>query len=209
MGYFFSQAGMIVNGTGIDTVNDAAPGLTVASFTGQNAFYGSLGGAWALDDAKALALSSLTATLTRCYGGVYLYVQTKAASTAAPARGVPCYWDTSALGGAINYVVTPDATATNVLACAGVYLGAPTKGNYCYIQALGIGPTLYKTSPTDTTIGDIVFLNTTSENFDANLPGSATAAQQAYKVGNAYTIPVSAVVGLTFLQEGGIIVPNL
>jgi hypothetical protein len=208
MGYFYSQVGMIVNGTGIDTVNDPAPGLAVASFTGQNAFYGALGGAFSMDDAKALTLSSLTGTLTRCYGGLYLYVQTKAGSTTAPARGVPCYWDTSANSGAINYVVTPDATSTNITQMAGVYLGAPTKGNYCYIQALGLGPTLYKASPTDTTIGDIVFINSTNANFDANTNGSATAAQQALKAGVAYTIPVTAAVGLTWLQQGGIIVPN-
>src|SRR6266446_3071285 len=85
-----------------------------------------------LDDATALALSD-TAVGT-LYGGVYEYILSKAASTAAPAVGVPAFFlaaDVTSTTG-LNYEVTPDAAPTAAIPTffQGVYINALTKGNY-------------------------------------------------------------------------------
>jgi hypothetical protein len=68
-------------------------------------------------------------------GGVFQLVQTKAGSTIAPAKGLLAWWDPTQTDG--DFVVTPDIpTGSSLL--AGVYLNAPTKGNYTIIQVHGL-----------------------------------------------------------------------
>ena len=100
--------------------------------------------------------------------GAYMLVQTKAGTSAAPARGIAAFWDTNANSGFAKYVVTPDISATIISDFAGIYVDAPTKGWYCWIQIAGLTSLLCKTSSvTSNVIGDLaVFTGLTTNTFD-------------------------------------------
>jgi len=190
----------------LNDVNDAEAGSWIASAV-QPRFGGVLGKILQLTDAEALRLSDIA--IGTLFGGEYQYVLTKTGSTAAPARGTLAFWDTLANAGATGAVVTPDVTATNITQVAGIYLSAPTKGNYCFIQVWGRATAKYLAAVTDTTIGDIVFVDVTPTNtVDANTPAAATAAQQAKKIGIAYEAPANAGLKQIWLQRGGALCPN-
>lgn len=119
------------------------------------------------DDAEALKLSlTSTGTLRQ---GAYMLVRTKAGTSASPARGIGCFWDTNANAGPANRVVTPDISATIISDFAGVYVDVPAKGDYCWIQVAGLATVLCKTSSvTSNVIGDVaVFTGLTTNTIDA------------------------------------------
>lgn len=163
--------------TALNSINDSQPGSSFTSPTGNPLYGGIVGQSYQLSYANAQKQSS------NLYGGIYLYVQFLSTSTASNARGQIVFWSTAS-NGDFNYVVTPDPT-TALTQVAGVTLNAVTKGNYGFIQIAGLATVLCKASVTDTTAGDIGFVVSDSSlgKVDANVPGSATAAQQAVKLG--------------------------
>lgn len=179
----------------LNDVNDPAPGVPLASSSASGSiiqpYYGQVGKRLVLTTAMALKLSDTT--IGTLYEGIYQYVQTKSGSTAAPARGGAVYWDDLT-----SYIVTPDVTTSNVGLFAGVYLSAPTKGNWCFIQIAGKASVLFKASPTKTTpaAGDAVVLNGTSTN-TADVLADATGVTWAtikLMLGVAIAAPTTAAI---------------
>jgi hypothetical protein len=148
----------------LNDANDVAPGSLVADAV-QPRWGGLPGNLISLTETEANKLSDTA--IGTLHVGCYQYVQTKSGSTAAPARGIPCFWDTLANNNYGQYIVTPDATAGKDGLFAGVYISAPTKGNYCWIQLQGLCTIKYRASVTDTTAGDLVILVTATNTFDA------------------------------------------
>jgi hypothetical protein len=165
-------------------------------------YLGQLGKILVVDDAEASRLSLSSVGTLRA--GAYMLVKTKSGSSASPARGIAAFWDTSANGGVAGAVVTPDMAATSSF--AGIYINAPTKGNYCWIQVRGLVSLLCKTSSvTSNVIGDLcVFTGLTTNTFDgiADATDYMTSAG-AYKrvVGQWYEAPVADAIKLAFLQK--------
>jgi len=136
-----------ISGKGkLNAVDDQYVGGPVNQLTGLPFYRGQLGAKLAVDHEHAADLSDTSvATL---YGGIYRYVQTKAGSTAAPARGLVAFYATAADVQAD--VVTPDAPA-NDGCIAGIYISAPTKGQYCWIQVSGLAGVKFRASITRAT----------------------------------------------------------
>jgi hypothetical protein len=186
----------------LNDVNDAAPGVPVSTAQASGSiiqpYFGMVGKRLVCTYAMANDLSDTT--IGQLYEGIYQYVQTRAGSTAAPARGALCYWDDYE-----NYIVSPDvsASATNPFIghgpgansglFAGVYLSAPTKGNYCFIQIAGKASVLFKQTITNTTpaAGDFILSDgTTSATADDTTQStSVTMALAKLILGVALTTP--------------------
>jgi hypothetical protein len=147
-----------------------------------------------LDDATALALSDTT--VGTLYGGIYVYVGSKAASTAAPALGVPAFFLAADIG--TVYEVTPDAQPTAAIATFlwGVYINAISKGNWGWIQTGGIATVKYQGTVTGTAAGDTVStgVSQTPPAFDAGV-ATYTAILAAGTLGVAITAPSNAGTG--------------
>ena len=170
-------------------VNDSQPGTSFVSPTGGQIWAGIVGQTWQINDANALIRSDTT--ISTLYGGIYQYVQFLSTSTAANAKGQIVFY--SSVANRAGFIVTPDPT-TALSQVAGVTLGAVTKGNYGIIQIAGLANVLCKATVTDTTAGDVGFVVSDSSigKVDANTPASATAAQQAAKIGIFLDAPANA-----------------
>jgi hypothetical protein len=87
-----------------------------------------------LGEADANALDD--STVGTLYGGIYQYVRTKTASTAAFTRAHAAFWDTAVA--ASQYQVTADESgAQGVGLFAGVLINTLTKGYNWWIQCAG------------------------------------------------------------------------
>lgn len=179
--------------TALNSINDSQPGSSFVSPTGGQPFAGIVGQTYQLSNANAQRQS------TSLWGGIYMYVQFLSTSTASNARGQIVFFDT--LAHAKTYVVTPDPP-TALTQVAGVTLNAVTKGNWGWIQIAGLATVLCKASVTDTTLGDIGFVVSDSSlgKVDANVSSSATAAQQALKLGIFMEAPANGGLKLLWLQ---------
>lgn len=165
------------------------------------AYGGNLGKLYVIDDAEAAKLSLTSIGILRV--GVYMCVKTKLGSTAAPARGLAAFWDTSANGGVAGAIVTPDMTATS--SCAGVYINAPTKGNYCWVQVAGLATLQCRAAVTTTTIGDIaIFTSLTTNTFDSTADATAggvdTAGEYKAIIGQWYEAPANSGLKLAWID---------
>lgn len=159
-----------VNPLYLNDVDDPTPGQLVAQQSGSiiPTYPGQVGGLLVLSPTMAFAKSDTA--IGTLYGGVYMYVRTLSTSTAAPARGCLCVWNDLE-----NFVVTPDiGDATALGKFAGVYINAPTKGNYCFIQVAGKATCQFVSSVTDTTDGNLVIVDQTPSN-KVNAIADATA----------------------------------
>lgn len=190
-----------VNGY-LNTVNDPAPGALLASPSGMivPTYGGQMGGKLTLNSKEALALSD-TVNIGTLYGGVYQYVQFLAGTTAAPARGTVCYWSDRE-----NYVVTPDVTAVNQGKVAGIYIGAPTKGNYGFIQIAGKATVKFKASLTKVAAdGDLVLQDTTPTNTGNVILDATALLSQVLKtrLGIALEAPTDGGLKLVALDFNG------
>jgi hypothetical protein len=173
-------------GNKLNTVNDATSGGAVVSVpVGAPSPYVSQtipGDRIVLDDATATGLSSTA--IGTLYGGVYMYVGTTLAPTAAPARGKFAFWLAANLpnGATPLYTVTSDAQPTTAIPgyIAGVFINAVTAGNFGWIQVAG----------------------TASVFFDSSLTASAQATTVSAKVspGVASTADAGAVMNTTNLS---------
>lgn len=152
-GFFLSP------GSKLNTMNDSAQG----GVSGLGGVPGRLGQVKYFSDVEAALLSDSTVTGGVCRAGLYMIVQAKSTSTAAPARGVPCTFSDFA-----NFIVTPDfAATTNEGWPTFVYAGTPTKGNYCVVQVAGLALGQYRSAVTDTNIGALVLQLTATATLDA------------------------------------------
>lgn len=150
-----------------------------------------------LDDATALALSD-TAVGT-LWGGIYEYVVSKAASTAAPAVGSPAFFLAADIGStsgpSVQYEVTPDAQPTAAIATffQGVYINAVTKGNACWIQLCGIANCLFQATVTAGVAGNpvTVGISQTPPAFDSGVAAFSTILAAGF-VGVAVQVPTNA-----------------
>ena len=175
---------------------------SVVNFPAQS-YLGQLGKLLVVDDAEALRLSKTTIGILRA--GAYALVQTKAGSTAAPARGLGAFWDINANNGVGKSVVTPDMAATSVL--AGYYISAPTKGNYCWIQVAGLATLQFRATVTSKVAGNlVVFTGLTTNTFDAIADATdyfTTAGAYKTVVGQAQEAPTDAGLTQVFIQKAG------
>lgn len=164
---------------------------------------GLLGKILVVDDAEALKLSLTTTGTLRA--GAYMRVKTKAGSATAPARGIGCFWDTSANNGLGTYVVTPDISATIISNFAGVYIDVPAKGNYCWIQISGLASILCDAAVASSVAGNLcVFKALTTNTFDGIADATAyyaSAGAGKAVVGTWYEAPVNATIKLAFLKS--------
>jgi hypothetical protein len=172
-------------GTGLNGVNDAQPGGGASPGFAP----GQLGKTYEFSAADVPYVS----TVATLYGGRYQYVQTKAGSTIAPARGLVCFWDPATPGG---YVVTPDDPGGGA-DIAGIYISAPTKGNYCFIQVAGVvGMQAVASLARAEGIGDVLVVGAGSavDNIDNNDPQDGNTINGI--VGIAIELPVDATITL-------------
>ena len=112
---------------------DAAPGMSVASGTGQATYGGNVGSRVALDSASVRS-NSAVGTL---FGGIYQYVF-MTYTTAQPARGQLVFWDLSVSDQL--YQVNGDAKPTAAIPTliAGVVIQATVvKNTYAWMQIAG------------------------------------------------------------------------
>lgn len=171
------------------------PGETTAGDLGVSRFLGQVGAAQVFrnDEVK------YNSTIGTLYGGRYQLVLTKSASTIAPARGLIAFWNDGETVG--DFVVTPDIPAGNSLV-AGIYLSAPTKGQYCMIQTSGLCSVQAVASITKGTpaIGDIGSVSTGAK---VNILADATAVTWATlrtRLGIFYELPVNNLIKQFELQ---------
>lgn len=150
----FLKSNLIITTGFLNTVNDAAPGASVASITGEQRYAGILGGTIALGPNEVR--SSPAGTL---FGGIYMYVGVKSGSTASPAQGTAAFWvPVDSSDPESGYIVSADAKPLTTVPTlvAGVFLNAITPGNYGFIQLCGRATVLYDSALTATIAGGVV-----------------------------------------------------
>ena len=158
-----------------------------------------------LDDPTALALSDLT--VGTLFGGVYMYYGTLATSTASPARGAIAFFRAADVGGSSSiYQVTADAQPSAAVPTyiAGIFISAPTKGNWCWVQVAGAASVLFD----NFTLSTIAAGNWVSAKVSANVASTADVGATvgvvtiAALLGVAVGLPTSAVVSTVMLTRG-------
>jgi hypothetical protein len=177
----------------------ATRGGVVNSLTGSALIAGQLSTEIDVDHEMAAKLSKTS--IGTLYGGRYKYVQTKAGSTAAPARGLIAFYATAADLKA--RIVTPDVP-TNTGCVAGVYISAPTKGEFCWIQTSGLASVKFTDSITRATPAaqDMVFVKS-ADNVADQEEGATTVTVNllARCLGIAAEAPVAGEIKLVELWE--------
>ena len=119
----------------LDTVDDdfsgggsASPGFA----PGQRGGKVSLGSGFPTDAVGVKFSSAFKTPLTTIPRGSFQYVETLSTDSLQPAQGLIAFWHDRA-----NYIVK--TSDTNLKDRMGVYLGAPTKGNLCFVQCFDEG----------------------------------------------------------------------
>ena len=171
------------------------PGETSVGDLGVSRFRGQIGAAQIFRNGEVKFNSSI-GTL---FGGRYQLVLTKAASAIAPARGLIAFWPDGETYE--DFVVTPDIPAGSALV-AGIYISAPTKGQYCIIQTSGLASVQAVASLTKGTpaIGDIGSVATGAK---VDILADATAVTWATlrtRLGIYYELPVNATINVMQLD---------
>lgn len=187
-----------VNALYLNDVNDPSPGSILTSPSGSivQPYTGQLGGKLSLDATAALSLSD--SAINTLYGGVYMYVQFKAATTAANAKGQIVFWSDID-----NYVVTPDATSTNDSLIAGITLNVVSKGNYGFIQIAGKATVLFGTVTKGApAVGDLVIVDATPNPLGNVLADATAITSPTLKliVGKAIEAPATGGLKLVLLS---------
>lgn len=193
-----------MNGPAFDNLGGGTSGAINARFNGL------LGQTNVCDRAGALKVSKTS--VGTLYQGVYQLVQYKSDVTTVT-RGQLLFWDVLSASGIANFVVTATAAATNKFR-AGVALATETAGGskYAWIQVAGLASCLYKSSPADTTIGDVVIQTslttaTVDAIADATDYGTSMGALSLI-IGTAYEQPATAAVKRVLLNLSGFY-PNI
>ena len=173
-----------------------------------NARYPGLLGQSVVHSNRSALKDSYTSTGT-LYMGNYQLVKFNTAIV----RGELLFWDTLANNGLADFEVTHTVTAENPFrAGVALYTDSSATGSYGWIQTAGLASCLYKSSPTDTTIGNIVIqtsLTTTTVDAIADA-GTTFATNGGAKlfVGVAYEQPATEAVKRVLLSLAGFY-PNI
>ncbi len=204
----------------LNTVNDTfiggAPagsiGLSVANQVSQ--YSGQLGKRLEI---TAEAISTMySSTVGTLYAGWYRYVRCRLTDDSSPAHapGKLWFWDTTLTAWQTLYQVTSDenlSSSANALMRAGVCIGAPTNGNYIFMQDAGmvfirfrsvltasgaIGSPVYATAAGD--------LGTDQGTADV-LTTDSTAAANARYLGVAVTAPTGGSLTAVILEPRNVI----
>lgn len=183
----------------LNKVNDTLIGQSVASGTGVSQYLGMLGSRISLGP-KEVRYDSATGTL---FGGIYMYVQAKAGSSASPARGTIAFWDVTATESL--YVVTADAKPTTAIPTlvAGVFLNAITPGNYGWIQVAGRASVLFDSAITAAAAGNWVTAKVSAAVAStADVGAAAGVVTLAAYLGVAETLPAVSTISVVQLRLG-------
>ncbi len=151
----FLKSNLVVTTGFLNTVNDAQPGASVASITGEQRYSGFLGGVIALDSQDV----KFDPSIGTLYGGIYMYVQTAPSETNVPARGKAAFiMAPTATYPESGYFVSgdPQPAANNAQFVLGVFLSSITPGNCGFVQIAGRASCLFAGSLTSTTVGAAV-----------------------------------------------------
>jgi hypothetical protein len=159
-----------------------------------------------LDDVTAALVSD--ATVGTLFGGVYMYVGTLAAATAAPVRGAIAFWRSNELPGGTTqaYTATSDAQPTAAIPAyiAGVFINALTKGNFGWIQVAGVASVLFDFSLTASATATTVSAKvspTTASAADAGVAISTTTL--SFVLGVAIGSPITSSISTVIITRGG------
>ena len=188
-------------------VGDPSPGTVVSTSQVSGSivqpYGGMLGGILTLGEGGANSYSDKV-NGQQLYAGDYQYVQFYASSSATAAQGCVVFWQNLLNG---NWVVTPDASATDIGLVAGIALTNTAKGNYWWIQTRGVAQVKFKASTTKATpaIGDTVIVDITPSNLADVLADATTitwATSKAF-LGNAWgTAPTGGSISPVMLGVG-------
>ena len=198
-GYFTKQADYR-NAKFLNDVNDAVLGGQISTLpSGFTQYQQTLpGDRICLDDATALALSDTA--VGSLFGGIYMYVLTLSSATANPAVGTIAFFTAASISTtAPSYTVSsdPQPTTTNPGYVCGIFINALTKGNYGWIQIMGVASVLFdSTTLTATTAGGWVFAKasaTTAGTADL-LTGAASGTHLAQGIGVAIGAAASSTI---------------
>ena len=145
---------------------------------------------------QALALSDTS--VGTLLGGTYQLVQLRAAATIGGALGYGAFWYDMA-----NFVVTGDVPTQPGGTFAGVFISAPTKGNWCWIQVEGLANVQVHSNDTETlVIGDTMLVTSdTGGTFNNLADATAIVAGNVNDIcGKFLAVLASDAVGLAHLD---------
>lgn len=190
-----------INGP-INQVNDSViAGTPVGSGTaGQSSIAGQLGKQVWIEPSNIIFQS----TVGTLYGGGYRYVRYRTGDTPAPIVGQIAFWDTTPTNWQTAYQITREedlSSVANAMFIAGIFIGVPTAGNYCFIQDLGLVPVKFRATLTEAGVaGSRVYAAGAGDGADegyADVIGTADPANfgdvslmQARYLGIGVTAPV-------------------
>lgn len=189
------HTGVYLNGA--TATGDQFPGTSTNGYSGQpNQYQGQLGAIMELNYAAAQSKSDPAGVAT-LQGGEYQYVQFAADSTAY-AQGQVLYWKDET-----NYIVTnvaPSSVSANI---AGACVTAVTQGYYWFIQITGVAQLKYRSSVTDTTANDGVYVVVNTNTIDAlaDATADATAGVNKLFIGIAKDAPANSAVKRVYLTN--------
>jgi hypothetical protein len=162
-----------------------------------------------LDDATAFALSDTT--IGTLYGGIYMYVQATW-TTAAAAFGTAAFYKAADVGNlaptspnTTAYVVYSDAQPSTTVPSyfAGVFISAPTKNNYCWIQIQGMATCLFDSAVTAAAAGNWVSVKVSSAVASCFDVGAAVGVVTlSALVGTAVGLPVISTASKVSIWRG-------
>jgi len=158
-----------------------------------------------LDDATALALSDTS--IGTLFGGVYQYVKTTAVTRPAQ-RGCVAFFKTADLGVAYNVYSDPDPSAAVPTHIAGIYISAPTSGNYCWIQVAGAasvqfdGAALTSSADGQFVSAKVSSANATSLGYPADAGAATSNVTVSALIGVACGLPSSTVISTVMITRG-------
>jgi hypothetical protein len=213
----------------LNNTNDTVAGGNTAGGTGYSLYSSLLGVELELDNAAAKQLSYITTGTL--YAGLYRYMRVCSTTTGSMAIGSPVFYTTTQAGGGVflnndgsQYTVWVDAsaslgdgmfagvglqaitlpTASRTVSTAALLAAATT---FTWIQSSGLCTILYKNSPADTTVGDLVTLSTGTLTFDSIADASAIATATLAKntMGVAIQAAASAVTKVALIWPRNVI----
>jgi len=193
----------------LNDVNDASSGGVIVSVptgvTGPQVSQDLPGDRIVLDDATALALSDTV--IGTLLGGVYMYVKTTAVTRVA-ARGGIAFFKTADLGVAYNVYSDPDPSAAVPTHIAGIYISAPTSGNFCWIQVAGAASVQFDNAALSSAAdGQFVSAKVSSGNaatttYPADCGATTSNITVAALIGVACGLPSSTIISTVMLTRG-------
>lgn len=182
---------------------DAIAGDQTAGGTGTPLYQSLWGVEIEMDNATALQLSyTSTGTL---YAGLYRYVKFISPAANTIVRGQPTFWVTTQTSANLfasdqsQYTVSIDPSASigdGLFAGVAILVGAAATGTVAtstqwgWIQSVGIAYVKYRSSVSDTTIGDLVIIVTNTVTFDSI--ADATSNGTATLIKNIVGVSVEA-----------------